>query len=177
LGVRFSGRSIYKGEIIMKRLKRIGLIFVLAFMTFSFTAVEAQTARFKTWKITVSQSGGFAGIRKSYTLDQKGNLNRVDKTQQNFELIDREKVLEIGKLIKELNLPRTKLKTVKGDKIYDGIYAGLIITLDGKNYHVEGNSFDDAEYLALSAEQRATLEKLKAKLNELNGFLPASMNN
>lgn len=161
----------------MKRTKIFGFLAIFTLLTFGLSAVRAQTARFKTWKITSSQSGGFAGIRKSYMLDHQGNLTRVDKDRQNFEKIDKEKVLEIERLIKKLNLPRTKLKTVKGDKIYDGIYSSLIITLDGKNYNVEGNSFDDAKYLALSEEQHATLEKLKVKLDELNGFLPDSINN
>jgi hypothetical protein len=139
-------------------------------------AVQAQTGQFKTWKISVSESGGYAGLKKNYTLDNDGNLNRAFKDERNFEKVDDAKIAEIGRLVKELKLPGTKLKTVKGLRIYDGIYRGLVITLDGKDYNVEGTSFDDAKYLALSKNQQATLEKLKEKLLELNSY-PDSMNN
>ena len=159
----------------MKRLKITGLIIILTI--FGMTAASAQSVKFKTWKITVSQSGGFAGINKSYTLDHEGNLNRVSKATSNFQKIDAAQVAEIGRLIRELKLPGTKLKTFKGKRIYDGIYTGLVIALDGREFKVEGTSFDDAQYLALSNRQKAVLEKLKAKLDALPGFLPESMNN
>jgi hypothetical protein len=159
----------------MKRLKILGFLLIVAAL--GFTAVNAQNGKFKTWKIKSSQSGGFAGINKSFTLDSDGNLNRVNKGQENFSKIDESKVAEIGKLIKELKLPGTKQKIFKGKRIYDGIYTGLVITLDGKDYSVEGTSFNDAKYLALSAKQKATLERLKTKLNEIDGFLPDSMTN
>jgi hypothetical protein len=146
-------------------------------MAIGLLSVEAQTSQKKTWKITVSQSGGYAGIMKSYTFDNDGNLNRTNKDQRNFEKIDEAKTNEIGKLVKELGLPLTKLKIFKGKRIYDGIYSGIVINLDGKDYAVEGSSFDDAKYLALSKKQKTTLEKLKLKLNEIQGFLPDAMTN
>lgn len=161
----------------MKRITFLGILFIFMVTAFGFSGAYAQKAKFKTWKITASQSGGFAGIQKSYTLDSEGNLNRNNKGQENFEKIDDAKIKEIGKLVAELKLPATKQKTVKGKRIYDGIYTGLVITLDGKDYNVEGTAFNDTKYLALSAKQKATLEKLKAKLGEIGGFLPDSMNN
>jgi hypothetical protein len=159
----------------MKRTKILGFLLIL--IALGFSAAAAQNAKFKTWKITASEGGGFAGINKSWVLDSDGNLNRDNNGQENFEKIGESKVAEIEKLIKELKLPGTKQKTVKGKRIYDGIYKGLVITLDGKDYKVEGTSFDDAKYLALSKKQQSTLEKLKAKLLEIQGFLPDSMNN
>jgi len=141
------------------------------------TNVSAQNANSKCWKITVSQSGGYAGINKIYTLDEKGNLMRKNKSQENFEKIGEEKTAEIGKLVRELKLPGTKLKTFKGSRIYDGIYTSFVINFDGKEYRIEGTSFDDAQFLNLSKKQKATLEKLKAMLAGLNGFLPESTNN
>jgi hypothetical protein len=159
----------------MKRTIFSGILVI--FMAIGFSAANAQTTKFKTWKITVSESGGFAGINKNYTLDSEGNLNRTNKDQRNFEKINEAKIAEIGRLVKELKLPGTKLKTVKGKRIYDGIYTGFVITLDGRDFRVDGTSFDDAKYLALSKKQSATLEKLKAKLDELNGFLPEMTTN
>ena len=159
----------------MKRLKITGLL--LIFTVIASFAANAQNAKFKNWVITSSQSGGFAGINKSFTLDSEGSLNRKNRGVENFRKIDQAKINEIEKLIRELKLPGTKSKTFKGKKIYDGIYTSLIITLDGKEYKVEGNSFEDAKFLALSGKQKLTLEKLKAKLAELDGFLPDSMNN
>ncbi len=161
----------------MKRTNILGFIFIITIMAFGFSAVEAQTSKIKTWKITVSQSGGLAGIRKTFTLDNDGNLNRVNKDQQSFEKIEESRIGELGKLIKELNLPRTKLKTVKGIRIYDGIYSGLTINLNGKDYNVEGSSFDDAKFSALNAKQKVTLEKLKKQLAEFNIFLPDGTTN
>ena len=163
--------------IIMKRPKFLGLILFFTLLAFGFSVAKAQNMRLKTWKITVSQSGGFAGIMKSYTLDNEGNLKRVNKNQQNSEKIEDVKIQEIGKLVKELKLPGTKLKKVGGDRVYDGIYSSLVINLDGTDYNVEGNSFNDAKFLALNEKQKATLEKLKTKLNELNGFLLDSTTN
>jgi len=154
----------------MKRTKILG--FLLIFIALGISVANAQDGKFKTWKITTSQSGGFAGINKTTSLDSDGNLYRVNKNQEDFTKIDESKLAEIGKLIKELKLPGTKQKTVKGRRIYDGIYNGFVITLDGKEYKVEGTSFDDAKYLALSRNQQATLEKLKAKLREIKGYLP-----
>ena len=159
----------------MKRTKILGFLFIFTFLTMGFSAAAAQTAKFKTWKITSAKSGGFAGISLSSTLDSRGNLTRVNKTQEAVEKIDESKVSEISRLIKELNLPRTKLKTVKGRRIYDGIYTGLVITLDGKDYKIEGTTFDDAKYLALTKKQTATLEKLKAKFREIGGVLPEEL--
>jgi hypothetical protein len=156
----------------MKRTKILGFIFILTIMAISFSTVEAQTTKFKTWKITVSQSGGYTGIMKSYALDNEGKLVRINKNQQIIEIIDPAKTEEIGKLIKELSLPRTKSKTVKGQRIYDGIYSSLVINLEGKDYKVEGNSFDDAKFLALTKKQKGKLEELKAKFNEINDDLP-----
>jgi hypothetical protein len=161
----------------MKRTKISGFLLILTIMAIGLLSVEAQTSQKKTWKITVSQSGGYAGIMKSYTFDNDGNLNRTNKDQRNFEKIDEAKTNEIGKLVKELGLPLTKLKIFKGKRIYDGIYSGIVINLDGKDYAVEGTSFDDAKYLALSKKQKTTLEKLKLKLNEIQGFLPDAMTN
>ncbi len=158
----------------MKRTKLFGILFIFTILTIGVSTVEAQIARIKTWKITVSQSGGFAGINKSYTLDQRGNLNRKNKKRITFEKIENFKIREIGSLIKELRLPGTGLKTVKGDRIYDGIYSGFVINIDGRDFSVGGNSFYDAKYLALSRKQKATLAELKAKLDELNGFLDDS---
>jgi hypothetical protein len=154
----------------MKLTKILG--FLLIFIALGTSAANAQNAKFKTWKITTSQSGGFAGINKTTSLDSDGNLYRVNKNQEEFTKIDDAKLAEIEKLIKELKLPGTKQKTVKGRRIYDGIYNGFVITLDGKEYKLEGTSFDDAKYLALSRKQEATLEKLKAKLRAIKGYLP-----
>jgi hypothetical protein len=161
----------------MKGTKLFGFLFILTLTVFGFSAVRAQTAKLKTWKIIQSQSGGFAGIQKSFTLDSEGNLTRKTKTGENFEKIEAAKTAEIARLVAELKLPGTKQKTVQGRRIYDGIYTGFVVTLDGKEYQVEGTSFGDAKYLALSKKQKATLEKLKAKLDELGGFLPDSTTN
>jgi hypothetical protein len=146
-------------------------------MTLSFSAVEAQPAKVKTWSISESQGGGFAGNSKSYTLDSTGDLRRMTRTGENFEKIDEKKIAEIGRLVAALKLPGTKLKTVKGVRIYDGIFTSFVINLDGKAYKIEGTSFDDAKYIDLSAKQKATLEKLKEKLGELKVFLPDAMTN
>jgi hypothetical protein len=159
----------------MKRTKILGFIFIITFLTLSFSAVAGQTAKFKTWKITSSKSGGFAGISLSSTLDSEGNLSRVNKSREAVEKIEESKIKEIEKLVKELDLPRAKLKTVKGKRIYDGIYTGFVITLNGKDYKIEGTNFDDAKYLALTKKQTATLEKLKAKFREIGGVLPEEL--
>jgi hypothetical protein len=161
----------------MKRTNILGFIFAITIIALGVSAVAAQTSKIKTWKITVAQSGGFAGISKSYTLDSEGNLNRENKDQRNFEKIDASKVREIGKLVTELKLPATRLKTFKGSRIYDGIYASLTINLNGKDYRVEGTSFDDAKFLALTKKQKATLEILKQKLEDLGGFPPDAATN
>ncbi len=161
----------------MKLTKLLRFIFLMTILMIGFTATDAQTKQCTTWKITVSQSGGFAGIMKSYTLDKEGNLNRINKDQRNFEKIDEARMAEIDKLVEELNLPRTKLKTVKGSRIYDGIYNSFVISLDGKDYKVAGNSFDDAQFTALSKKQTETLAKLKAKIDELGGFQPDATTN
>ena len=155
-----------------------GFIFILLIFVISGAIrAEAQTEAKENWQITVSQTGGFAGINKSYTLDSEGNLERLVKNRESREKIDDEKVREIGKLIEDLKLPGTKLKTVRGLKIYDGVYSNLTIRLNDREYRVAGTSFADAKYLALSKKQKATLEVLKQKLEELKGFLPDSMNN
>jgi hypothetical protein len=159
-----------KENFIMKRTRILGFLFIFALTAFGFSAIQAQALKFRTWKITQSQSGGFAGIQKTFALDSEGNLTRTTKGRENSEQIDSAKVAEIGRLVARLKLPGTKLKTVGGKGIYDGIYTGFVINLDGKDYKVEGTSFDNAKYLALSAKQKATLEKLKAKLNELGGL-------
>jgi hypothetical protein len=164
-----------KGINFMKRTIITGFLFIFTLMAFS--AANAQTSKFKTWKITFARSGGLAGISTGYTLDNEGNLNRTNKRQQNYAKIEEARITEIAKLINELKLPGTRLKTVKGLRIYDGIYSSFIITLDGKDYRVEGTSFDDAKYLALSKKQAATLEKLKQKLDELGVVLPEAMTN
>lgn len=135
-------------------------------------SASAQKAKFDTWKITASQTGGFAGINKIRELDSRGNLKQTDKRKETLRKINRRKIAEIDRLVKELDLRGTRQKTVKGDRIYDGIYSQFVITLEGKEYRIEGNSFDDSKYLALSRKQQATLGKLKSKLNELQGFYP-----
>jgi len=154
----------------MKRTKILSFLFIFTFLTVGFSAVAAQTAKFKTWKITSAKSGGFAGINLSSTLDSEGNLSRVNKSEEAVEKIEESKVKEIAELIKKLNLPRTKLKTVKGKRIYDGIYTNFVITLDGKDYKIEGTTFDDAKYLALTKKQTQILEKLKEKFRETGGI-------
>jgi hypothetical protein len=152
----------------MKRLKLYGFLLVFT-LAACFTA-NAQNASFKTWKITSTQSGGFAGINKVNTLDGDGFLTQTSKGRGVSTEIDAAKLAEIVKLLKGLKLPATKQKTVKGRRIYDGIYTGLVITLDGKDYKIEGSSFGDEKRLALSKKQKAALEKLKAKLKEFDGF-------
>lgn len=152
----------------MQRTKFLGLLLILTTI-FSATA-SAQKAKIKTWTITVAQSGGYAGFSNSYTLDNKGNLTRKNKSLENYEKIDDVKTKEIGKLIRDLKLPGTKLKTVKGLRIYDAVYNSFVININGKVYSIEGASFFDAKYVALSAGQKATLEKLKTILKELKGY-------
>ena len=153
----------------MKRLKLLG--FLLVFTVAATVAANAQNAKFKKWTITSTQTGGFAGLNNRNSLDSDGNLTRIVKRKETSSRIDQAKIAEIGRLVKELKLPGTKQKTVKGKRIYDGIYTGLVITLDGREYKIEGTSFDDAKYLALSKNQTKKLEKLKAILKELDGFL------
>jgi len=157
----------------MNGTKIFGFLIIFTALIFVFT-VSAQTAKVGSWKITVSESGGFAGIHNSGALDSAGNLTRATKNGESSEKIDEEKITAIGRLINELKLPGTKLKTVKGLRIYDGIYKSFVITLDGKDYHLEGTSFDDAKYLVLSEKQRKVFEKLKSKLDEIGGFPPDS---
>lgn len=159
----------------MKRTKFLSLIFIITLLTVGFSAVQAQ--KYKTWKITVSQSGGYAGIMKSYTLDNEGNLNRINKDQQNYEKIEDSRVRRIERLIRELKLPGTKLKKVGGLRIYDGVYSGFVITIDSKDYNIQGTSFNDAMYVALSDKQKETLKRLNQELAELNGFLSESTTN
>jgi len=158
----------------MKRTKILG--FLLIFIAFGLTVAEAQTAKFKSWKITSSTSGGFAGIRKACVLDHLGNLNCDNRDEHNYNKIEDEKIAELGKLIRALKLPGTRLKTVKGARIYDGIYTSFVIALDGREYTVEGSSFDDAKYLRLSKKQREIFDRLKALFKEISEP-PTSINN
>ena len=152
----------------MKRFTILG--FLLVFTAIGSFAVSAQT--FNNWKITMRQTGGFAGINKVVELDSRGILNRIDKNRQTSKKINRWKIAEIERLLEELRLPGTRQKNVKGEKIYDGIYRETVISLDGKNYRLEGSSFDDSKILALSKRQQRTLEKLKEKLEEFTDSSP-----
>lgn len=158
----------------MKALKLLTLLTVFGLMFFNVSLAKAhslsskkQSKDFRSWKITMSRSGGYAGMLKSYTLDSKGNLTHRDRAKETVEKISKDDVEEIGKMIQRLKLPNTKLKTVKGKRIYDGVYSNFIITLNGKNYNIEGNSFYDAKYLALTERQKEVLGRLYEKLKEV----------
>ncbi len=154
----------------MKRTKLLSLLVILGFFVVgaAFT-VKAQklSNKFKTWEISEGQSGGIAGMIKSYSLDSKGNLIERDGSIETTKKIDETSLQEIVKLLEELKLPRTRTRIVKGDRIYDGVYGDFTIRLDGKVYKVEGNSFYKEKQVVLSASQKKTLDKLKSKLAEI----------
>ena len=132
------------------------------------TAQKTSTVKsakdFETWSI---HSSAFISLReggKSFSLNSKGDLQRRSKNIETRGTVEAADLQEITNLIQNLNLPRTRTRTVKGKKIYDYPYWSFTILLDGKSFPVEGFSFADAKFLVLTATQRKTLDQLKLKL-------------
>jgi hypothetical protein len=164
----FSGEREHE---IMKQKIILNLLMILGFLTVagSFTA-EAQKLsnnKFKTWKISDGQSGGIAGRIENYSISSDGNSIEQANMKTTTQKIDETDLQEIVGLLEELKLPGTKTKLVKGSRIYDGVYGGLTITLDGKDYKIEGNSFYDEKQIVLTAAQKKTLDQLKRKLAQI----------
>lgn len=132
----------------------------------SFQNGSARTKKFKSWEINSGRSGGIAGFIEAASIDSNGNLK---KRNGSTEKIEETKLTEIFDLISQLNLPKAKTKIVKGEHIYDGIYSGFSITLDGEVYQLRGNSFYDEKQVILTKRQSKTLQLLEAKLTEI-GF-------
>jgi hypothetical protein len=128
---------------------------------------QNKTSEFKAWKITSGRSGGLAGMSQGYSLDSDGNLNQWFGAKKTTRKIEPEMLEKIRQLIQELDLPEAKTEIVKGTREYDGFYSGFTITLDDKNYKLAGRSFDDAEYIKLTATQQETFKKLNVLLTEI----------
>ncbi len=154
----------------MKRTKSLSLLVILGFFVVgaAFT-VKAQklSNKFKTWEISEGRSGGIRGMTERYSLDSNGNLIKRQGSTETTQKIGETALLEIVKLLGELKLPGTRTGIVKGDGIYDGIYGGFTIRLDGKVYKVEGKSFYKETQVVLTASQKKTLDELKSKLTEI----------
>jgi hypothetical protein len=145
----------------------------LIFMFFSYAqAQKLSNKKIETWKITSFQSGGIRGFIESSSFDSDGNFERQHGTEKTNEKFDESFVEEINVLIRELDLPRSKMKTVRGKGIYDGIYSGFTITLNGKVYRIEGSSFYDEKYLAPTTKQKETLKKLSELLVKIRTMPP-----
>ena len=162
----------------MKVIKIFSLLLMFALTGLSVSAAnthkvsrDKRSINFKSWEITESRTGGFAGIMKSYALDSEGTLSHRDRTTETTTRVSETDISEIRKMLRQLSLPGTNLKTVRGKRIADGFYYSLTITLDKKEYKVEGSSFGPSAYLALTPKQQATLDKLKGKLQEIGAVV------
>ena len=120
-----------------------------------------------TWRISEAKSGGLRGKTDGYSIDSYGHLVDTKDSKQTTRKVTSAELAELGNILVGLRLPGTKTRMVKGDGIYDGVYGGLTITLDGKDYKIEGNSFYAERQLVLSASQKAGLEQLKQKLAKI----------
>lgn len=134
-----------------------------------------KTPTFKAWRISYSQGGGLKGFSKAYSIDSESNLKVKNNKDETIKEVEKSDLSIIKNLLQQLKLPTTKTKVVKGKQIYDGIYSTFTITLDGKDFRVEGSSFYDAKYLYLTKTQQDTLKQLKEKLSEI-GFWKLSDN-
>lgn len=122
---------------------------------------------FRTWAI---HSSAFLSLReggKSFSLNDKGVLEKRSKNSETKETVKAADLQQIVKLLRELDLTRTKTKTVKGKGIYDWPYWGFTIEINGKSFLMEGFFFDDANLRVLTKKQTQTFVTLKEKLNEI----------
>ncbi len=120
---------------------------------------------FKTWKITITRSGGIVARFSRNSLDNNGNLYVGSRNGKDIvEKVDELTVRLIEGFLEELDLPSAKAKTVPGEKIYDGTYSSFTITLDGKDFKIQDSSFGSYSYLELTDEQQGTLNRIKVHL-------------
>ena len=161
----------------MKRTKILSLLLMLGFLAVGGTfTVKAQklSNKFKVWEISEGRSGGRTGRIESSSIGSDGNLIKREGSLKTTKKIDEPDLREIVKLLTELKLPGTKTRIVKGKRIYDGVYGWFTITLDGKDYKLEGSSFYDEKQVALTAAQKKTLDKLKSKLAEIRRIVSST---
>ena len=159
--------NVPKKDEIMNRI--LGLMMVFGFLAFGVTLAEAQksSVKIKTWAINYSRFISLREGGRSFSIDGQGNLETRSKNSKTNETVAEGDLQEIVKLLAELNLPRTKTKTVKGKKIYDYPYWSFTIELNGKSYLIEGLSFDDAKFGVLTAKQKQIFAKLNEKLEKI----------
>lgn len=171
----------------MKKDKILSLLIMFGFLLLGgVSTVKTQklsNKTFKTWKISAGESGGMPGMIESYSLDSDGNFIEVKNSKTTTKKIDETDLQEFVELLKELKLPASKTKLVKGSRIYDGVYGGFTITLDGKTYKIYGDSFNDQKQVVLTATQKKTFDKLqekfgqiKTKLSKISNELPNQAN-
>lgn len=131
----------------------------------------AGTAQTGDWSISFSETGGFAGLNRGYTIDSGGNFTRFEtqggKLKNKKIKISAGELRKLGRLVRELKLAGTATRTVPGLHIYDGVYTSLVIGDRGVDYRVEATAFDDAEISALNEKQKAALRRLKQYIEEL----------
>ncbi|MEQ1763405.1 MAG: hypothetical protein ABL984_09705 [Pyrinomonadaceae bacterium] len=155
----------------MARERILSLLIMLGFFVvggaFTGQAQKLSIKQIKTWTIYEGKGGGRAGRIDSYSIDSDGAFGETRGTKTTVRKIAAADLQELVKLLKDLKLPGTKTKIIKGDGVYDGIYGGLTITLDGKHYKIEGNSFYDEKQLVLMEPQKKTLDRLKRTLTEI----------
>ena len=129
------------------------------------TLTVKNTNGFNTWAVYSSEILSVNEGGRTFSLDSAGNLQKRSKNIfESKKVVEAADLQQIAKLLRKLNLPRTKARTVKGKGLYDYSYSNLTIMLDGKNFIVEGSSFEDEDFLVLTATQRKTLDQLKRKL-------------
>lgn len=122
---------------------------------------------FRTWEIS---SSAFLSLReggRSFLLDSNGILKKRRGNSETTEIVKAEALQEIVGLLQELDLSRTRTKTVNGKRIYDYPYWNFTIVLDGKGFLMEGFSFGDAKFTVLTEKRKQTFAKLKEKLSEV----------
>ncbi len=136
------------------------------------TPVAKNTGDFKSWKITAFRSGGFVGMIHTVSLDSDGNLKQRDRMKETSKKVGESVVQKIGELLRQLDLPSAKLKRVRGEGGPDAFYSGFTITLDGKDFEIEGNSDRDTDYVELTAKQQETLLKLQRQFAEQQMDVP-----
>ncbi|HMS39191.1 MAG TPA: hypothetical protein PKE69_03115 [Pyrinomonadaceae bacterium] len=156
----------------MNREKMFNLVAVFLILIFGFITANAQKSpsiNFKTWRITSLEFvyAKDAPNGNSFRLDSSGKLEKRQKDYKITENVEKTNLREIGKLIRQLNLPETKTAMVKGKGIYGETYSHFTIELDEVGYFVEGVSFYDTEYPVFSAEQQKIVEQLKAELKKV----------
>lgn len=134
---------------------------------FTGQAQKLSNKQIKTWTIYEGKGGGKAGRIDSYSIDGDGALAETKASKTTIRKIAPADLQQLVKLLRDLKLPWTKTKIVKGDGIYDGVYGGLMITFDGKKYKIEGNSFYAEKQLVLTEPQKQILDRLKQKLAEI----------